>query len=161
MEQTPQVSYGLIESIENIKMPVIENTSISSGESPYSGGEFEFSGDYPETSLTYEVISEVNGQKTLVVNVYPVQYNPETEIATITGEFTFTFAKTEAAPDPLVNLEVKRSFDPESGRMLLIIKNTGVMDAANVQVVETLPDGVSVDSSSLGDGGGCFISNLF
>jgi hypothetical protein len=148
----PQVNVNQTEHFENILMPKVLNVSKSSGLNPYSGERFGYKGSYPEKIFNYKVIKEVGGRHTIIARFFPIQYNAENKTVTLNKEIKVTFNKAEKTPDPLVNLELEHSFEQADGSMRLTLRNIGQMNAVNLRIIETLPDNVTVDSSSLNGG---------
>lgn len=134
-----------------IEMPIVQNVPISSGLSPFSGSAFQYAGAFPANYVEWEVLGGSSGCPSLLVRVFPLQYDPSTKTASIHTNIVVTFEKFPLAPPPMVQLDVEKRFEPADGTVRLTLRNRGVMAAANIRVTETLPAGVEPDLASLGN----------
>ncbi|ACL02924.1 hypothetical protein Dalk_1221 [Desulfatibacillum aliphaticivorans] len=134
-----------------LNMPSMRNVGKSWGLSPYTGDAFTYTGNYPAEAVDASVTNEIDGTQTLVVRIYPVQYDASTSTAAINTDITVTFTKMAGKIASLASAEVGRIYDENSGLMTLILRNTGSMDLANLSLVETIPGNVIPDPDSIGD----------
>ncbi len=148
----PAINLGAVhEAVTNLDMPSMRLVSFASGLASFTGAGFSFTNNHPVGCATYSVIGEPDGRRTLAVCLYPVQYHPATRIATVHRDITLTFAKTNAVPAPLAQIEIARTFNQVDNSMLLVLRNVGTMDASSVQVVETIPAGSTPDPATIGN----------
>ncbi|AKB24451.1 hypothetical protein MSMTP_0982 [Methanosarcina sp. MTP4] len=135
------------EILDNIMLPVANLGSISEIDSGYSGEELNLSELYPIKTVEYEVVNEVNGNKTVVFRIFPLQYNESAHEAYLYKNITFGYSTKTEPPKPLVDLSVAKSASEtslvagESTTVFTEIRNSGDVDAVNLVITESLPEG--------------------
>jgi len=142
------------EVFANVTLPLANKGPKSSGILPLSGKTASLTGLYPSNPINVTIINEPDHNKTVVLRVFPLQYNESAHEAYLYKNITFGYTTKIVPPAPLVDLSVMKSASETtvnagaSTTVSIEIRNTGQLDAKDLVITETLPSGFSASSIS-------------
>jgi uncharacterized repeat protein (TIGR01451 family) len=141
----------------NVILPLAYKGPKTSGISPLSGKTANLTGLYPSNPTNVTIINEPDHSKTVILRVFPLQYNESAHEAYLYKNITFGYTTKTVPPAPLVDLSVMKSASETtvnagaSTMVTIEIRNIGQLDAKDLVITETLPPGFS--ASTIFNGG--------